>query len=231
MGNLLGFFVTGRAWRQPTGMIRAAEKANDGLEPFTTRQSRSVEIESESSLIRQTQDGSHAAFAELIRCNHAAVRAVLGRYLRDDNEVDELAQRAFVIAFRSIAEFRGDSSFGSWLAAIARRQAAMYMRDESRRRKHETTAGELALLAWTDESFQQDDDVQSKLATLDECLKRLPAGSHDVVTRFYSEGESIDVIAEGQGRSRGAIRMWLMRIRKTLAECISKRLSEAEGRP
>jgi RNA polymerase sigma-70 factor (ECF subfamily) len=236
MEDFFGFRVTKRVSRQPTDMIRAAENPNVG--PGRSRtgqsrpvQSRPVEIESEPSLIRRTKDGSHAAFAELIRRNHAAVRAVLGRYLRDDNEVDELAQRAFISAYRSIDQFRGDASFGSWLVAIARRQAAMYVRDETRRRRHEATAGELALLAWTNESFDEKDDVEGKLVTLAECLQRLPASSHDVVSRYYFERQSIEAIAAGQGRSRGAIRMLLMRIRKALAKCISQRLSEAEGKP
>jgi RNA polymerase sigma-70 factor (ECF subfamily) len=234
--DLLGFRVIKPVPRQPTDMIRAAENPNEKTDrsrigPLQSVQSKSVESESENSLIRQTRNGSHSAFAELIRRHQSTVRAVLGRYLRDDDEVDELAQRTFISAFRSMDRFRGDASFSSWLVAISRRQAAMYFRDESRRRKHETTAGELSLLTWTDASFDRNDDVESKLVTLSECLRGLPANSHDVVTRFYFERQSIDVIASSQGRSPGAIRMLLMRIRRTLAKCISLRLVELEGKP
>ena len=216
-------------WRQPRGMIRAAEYRNtrtgllNGRLVSPQRQAISVESEEESSLVQRTREGSHTAFAELVRRHHTVVRAVLGRSLRDDNEVDEVAQRAFIEAYRSINRFRGDSSFRSWVVAIARRQAAMFVRGETRRRKREATAGEIALMHWSERGAEETNDVEGQLKNLSECLQRLPAGSHALVTRYYFERQSVEGIAAGQARSQGAIRMQLMRIRKALAECISQR--------
>lgn len=217
-------------------MIRAAENPNVDIGRPAIGQSKSawsrpVETESECALIQRTRNGSHTAFAELIRRNHGSVRAVLYRYFRDDDEIDELAQRAFISAFRSIDQFRGDARFGSWLVAIARRQAAMYLREESRRRKHEASAGELVLQRWSDDSSDGEEDTESKLATLAECLRLLPPHSHDAVQQFYFERQSIDSIAASQGRSAGATRMLLMRIRRTLAKCVKQRLPEMKVEP
>lgn len=221
-----------RGQRQPKSMIRAAEQPNADIgRPPTSDQSSPVDIQPESSLIQQTREGSHSAFAELIRRNHVAVRVVLGRYSRDNDEVDELAQRAFIAAFHAIDQFRGDAKFGSWLVAIARRQAAMYVREENRRRKHELTAGERALQAWAESSQQGAEDLPDRLATLAECLQMLPPHSHDIVTGYYFDRQSIEDIALTQGRSKGSIRMLLVRIRRSLAKCISQRFVQDRVQP
>ncbi|MGI9472675.1 MAG: RNA polymerase sigma factor [Rubripirellula sp.] len=214
-------------------MIRAAAEHRNVRTDFPSgrtvspqRRASSVEIEEEASLIRRTREGSHSAFAELVQRHHRLVRVILGRYLRDDYEVDEVAQRAFIEAFRSIDQFRGESNFGSWVVAIARRQAAMFVRSESRRRKRETTVGELALLNWNQRGVEETADTAHQLKKLSECLKRLPGGSHSLVTRYYFERQSIEGISAEQGRSQGALRMQLMRIRSALAECISQRADE-----
>ena len=204
-------------------MIRVVDNAKSGPHSLDA-----METDSEETLILQAKQGSHAAFSELIRLHHGVVRATLGRCLRDDDEVDELAQRVFVSAYHSLSQFRQEASFRGWLIAIARRQVAMYIRSESRRRRHETSAAEAALLTWTEQAGEQEDDTAARLSALAECLKQLPAGSHEVVNRFYFGRQKIEVIAKGQSRSCGAVRMLLMRIRKRLAKCISRRLAESE---
>jgi RNA polymerase sigma-70 factor (ECF subfamily) len=184
--------------------------------------------EFDEPLVQRAQSGCHEAFGELVRQHHRVVRAMLARYLRDDNEIDELSQRVFVSAFRSLSKFRGESSFASWLVAIARHQAAMYIRGEVRRRQRETSAAEIAMAAWTNELTRDADEPADKLEALTECLDRLPQTSRDVVQKFYFERAAIDSIAQQQGRSAGAIRMMLMRIRQALANCVSNRLAASE---
>jgi RNA polymerase sigma-70 factor (ECF subfamily) len=184
--------------------------------------------ESEELLVQRARSGCHVAFADLIRQHQRIIRAVLAGYLRDDDEVDELAQRVFIAAYRSLDRFRGESTFSSWLAAIARHQAAMYIRGEIRRRRRESTAAEIALAQWTNQLAAEGDDPSDKLEALKECLKQLPETSQDVVRRFYFEREAIESIAKGQSRSSGAVRMMLMRIRQALATCVSNRIAASE---
>lgn len=65
------------------------------------------------------QDGAHA-FEQLVRRHQGLVRAQLRRLLGDDPALaDDLAQEAFVLAWRKLAQFRGESRFGTWLYRIA----------------------------------------------------------------------------------------------------------------
>lgn len=190
--------------------------------------SEPMAAESDKSLVRRAKSGCHVAYGELVRQHQAVIRATLARYLRDDNEVDELAQRVFISAYRSLDQFRGESKFSSWLIAIARHQVAMYIRGEVRRRQRESTVAEIAIAEWTNGLAPESNQGTEKLDALAECLKRLPKTSQDIVRRFYFDREAIDSIAKGQSRSSGAIRMLLMRIRQVLASCVSQRLEASE---
>jgi RNA polymerase sigma-70 factor, ECF subfamily len=76
-------------------------------------------------------DGDRDAFRILVeRQSSAVVRACL-RVLGDRHEAEDVAQEAFVIAYRSLATWRGDGPFGAWLTRIAVRLA---VRQASRRR-------------------------------------------------------------------------------------------------
>ena len=66
-----------------------------------------------------TRDDRHA-YAELVRRNQASVRALLRRLARGNEALaDDLAQETFVLAWRKLAQFRGDARFSTWLYRIA----------------------------------------------------------------------------------------------------------------
>jgi RNA polymerase sigma-70 factor (ECF subfamily) len=74
-------------------------------------------------LVRLAQAGDAVAFEELVRRNRRAVfRAALAA-LGNPAEADDVAQEAFVAAYRKLDSFRGDSAFRTWLLSIAWRKA------------------------------------------------------------------------------------------------------------
>ena len=186
--------------------------------------------EPENQLVQRASSGCDEAYATLIAQNVTLVRSILGGYLRDDNEVDEIAQRVFIAAYQSLAEFRGDSKFSSWIVGIARRQVANYLRSEKRRRTHETKAAEVLIANWMEHSVDKRSNGNEKLSALTHCLNRLPENARTIVQRFYFQRDPISVIAADSKRSAGAIRNSLMRIRQSLSQCVSGTLaSSIEG--
>jgi len=78
---------------------------------------------SDLDLVRRAQAGDADAFGELVERNRRAVfRAALAA-LGSAAEADDVAQDAFVMAYRKITSFRGDAAFRTWLLAIAWRKA------------------------------------------------------------------------------------------------------------
>jgi RNA polymerase sigma-70 factor (ECF subfamily) len=78
---------------------------------------------SDLDLVRRAQEGDAGAFGELVERNRRAVfRAALAA-VGSATEADDVAQEAFVLAYRKLKSFRGDSAFRTWLLTIAWRKA------------------------------------------------------------------------------------------------------------
>ncbi len=74
-------------------------------------------------MVARAREGDQGAFGELvIRYQGAVYRAALAA-LRSRDEADDVAQEAFLVAFRKIGDFRGEASFKTWLLTIAWRKA------------------------------------------------------------------------------------------------------------
>src|SRR5258708_12787900 len=75
--------------------------------------------ESDLKLVERVQRGERAAFDLLVlRYQHKVLKLIM-RYVHDATEAEDIAQEAFVKAFRALQSFRGDSAFYTWLYRIA----------------------------------------------------------------------------------------------------------------
>jgi RNA polymerase sigma-70 factor, ECF subfamily len=83
----------------------------------------------EAALVRAARNGDREAFMQLVRVHQAGVRAFAHGLLGDPVAAEDIAQEAFLRAWRGLDKFRGESAFATWLYAIARRVAL----DEVRR--------------------------------------------------------------------------------------------------
>src|SRR5438105_12403974 len=97
-----------------------------------------------AKLIAEVRTGSKDAFSQFVRAHQSKVRCYLGRFLRDADVVDDLAQETFIAAYRSLSTYRQQSSVGLWLLGIARNLALKHLRDEQRRRAQEADSLEAA---------------------------------------------------------------------------------------
>jgi len=88
---------------------------------------------SDLELVRRAQRGERGAFDLLVlRYQHKVIKLV-ARLLRDPTEAEDVAQEAFVKAYRALGSFRGDSAFYTWLYRIAVNTARNAMASRQRR--------------------------------------------------------------------------------------------------
>jgi RNA polymerase sigma-70 factor (ECF subfamily) len=80
-------------------------------------------VEEEARLLARAREGDFEAFAEFVRRFERRVRALLGRLLDDERDVEEAAQDTFVQAWRSLDSFRGEAAPFTWLYRIAVNEA------------------------------------------------------------------------------------------------------------
>jgi RNA polymerase sigma-70 factor, ECF subfamily len=172
---------------------------------------------------------SDEAFAELVQLYQGKVRTYLGRFIRDPNVVDDLAQNTFLSSYRKLESWRGDASLGTWLLAIARNEALMYLRDERLRREREASSIEAALSRLARDRVAPEDDGadshETELAALEKCLAGLPEASARLIREFYFEGRTAREISEESGRKEGSVWVTILRIRRALKDCIRARLA------
>lgn len=79
--------------------------------------------EEEARLFGRAREGDTDAFAELVRLLERRVRALLGRLLDDERDVEEAAQDTFVQAWRNLDRYRGDAAPFTWMYRIAVNEA------------------------------------------------------------------------------------------------------------
>jgi RNA polymerase sigma-70 factor, ECF subfamily len=167
--------------------------------------------------------GDADAFRVLVDREAATVVRACYRILGDPHEAEDAAQEAFVIAYRSLASWRGDGAFGAWLARIAVRVA---LRQVSRRRTvswvdpvtgpdsatEGHAAADPATLAMHAEYSA---DLRAAVARLDDPYRET------IALRFFAERSLAEIAAE-TGRPLGTVKTHLhrglLRLRDALGE-------------
>jgi RNA polymerase sigma-70 factor (ECF subfamily) len=150
----------------------------------------------DGDVIRAVLDGDGEAFRVLVDRELPAVVRAATRILDDQSEAEDVAQEAFVIAYRSLASWRADGPFGAWLARIAVRLA---VRRAVRRRS----------VPWAQPGRVVGDDeparlVRREVAKLDEPYREV------VALRFFAD-RTLDEIATLTGRPLGTVKTHLRR--------------------
>ena len=87
----------------------------------------------DKQLVERVKRGDKRAFDMLILKYQHKIIGLVGRYLRDQDEVKDVTQESFIKAYRALPSFRGDSAFYTWLYRIAINTAKNHLVSRSRR--------------------------------------------------------------------------------------------------
>ncbi len=89
--------------------------------------------QADKQLVRRVQRGDKRAFDLLVLKYQHKIFGLVSRYVNDSDEIQDVAQEAFIKAYRALPKFRGDSAFYTWLYRIAINTAKNYLVARSRR--------------------------------------------------------------------------------------------------
>ena len=178
--------------------------------------------QSDLELVRRVQRGERGAFDLLVlRYQHKVVKLV-ARLLRDPAEAEDVAQEAFVKAYRAIGSFRGDSAFYTWLYRIAVNTARNTMASRQRRPlDYEADLNESEQTAV--ESRMRDTDTPEAAALSDEihrtvnrAVADLPEDLRTAIILREVEGLSYEEIANAMDCPVGTVRSRIFRAREAI---------------
>ena len=172
----------------------------------------------ESELVRRAQKGDEEAFAALVEQNQSRIYNLALRMTGNPDDAAELAQEAFLNAWRGLKKFQGESSFSTWLYRIAYNTAISH----TRRRRPRT-------VEINDRQYELPDDQEeilfreTQMEYLEQALQRLAPDEKALVELFYLQKIPVHELAAVTGHTEGSIKVKLFRIRKKLAALISNR--------
>ena len=86
---------------------------------------------SEAEVIQRAREGDRTSFGYLYRLHNRRVYAICLRMIGDPTEAEDLTQEAFLLLFRKIGTFRGESAFSTWLHRLAVNLVLMHLRKKS----------------------------------------------------------------------------------------------------
>ena len=174
---------------------------------------------SDESLLEAVARGDETALATLYDRYGRVAYGLAFRVLRDRSLAEDAVQEAFLQVWRSAAQFRPErAKAGTWLLTFVHRRAVDLVRREERRRTEPAEAAPVPAGPGADE----DAEVRSKRAIVQDALRRLPHEQREAIELAYYGGYTQSELAERLGEPLGTIksRMFagLTRLRGLLAE-------------
>lgn len=190
------------------------------------------ESDLDQALVERVQNGDKHAFDLLVRKYQHKLVSVISRYINDWSECQDVAQEAFVRAYRAIGSFRGDAQFYTWIYKIAINTAKNHLVSQGRRPPTEDIAVEDAVQfdgasrlhesATPERELMRQEIERTVFAT----VEALPEELRTAITLREVDGLSYEEIAETMNCPIGTVRSRIFRAREAIDEQLRPLLSE-----
>jgi RNA polymerase sigma-70 factor (ECF subfamily) len=186
-------------------------------------------------LVERAQRGDKHAFALLVSKYQRKLARLLARFIRDPAEVEDVAQEAFIKAYRALPSFRGDSAFYTWLYRIGINTAKNYLVARGRRAPTVTEFDSEEAESFEDGEQLRDINTPESLLmskeiarTIDDAMEQLPEELRNAITLREIEGLSYEEISTIMNCPIGTVRSRIFRAREAIAERLRPLLGTRE---
>jgi len=183
-----------------------------------------TEKNADQALVERVQNGDRRAFDLLVQKYQNRIAKLIARFVRNPADVQDVAQEAFIKAYRALPNFRGESAFYTWLYRIAintaknhlvavGRKSPSYAVDVQEVEKYD--ASEWLKEYATPERELLADEIQ---VTVNNALEVLPPDLREAITLREIEGLSYEDIAQVMDCPIGTVRSRIFRAREAIDE-------------
>lgn len=180
------------------------------------------ENELDLELVKRVQSGDKTAFDVLVLKYQHRIGAVIGRFVHDYAESQDIAQETFIRAYRALNNFRGDAQFYTWLYRIAVNTAKNHL--VSMKRRPPTSDVDADDAEHFDGAYRMHDSdtpehelLREEIAnTVSEVVAELPEELRQAITLREMEGLSYEEISETMDCPIGTVRSRIFRAREAI---------------
>ena len=177
----------------------------------------------DNEVISRVLRGDSQAYAELVKRYQNFVFTIILRYTKSREDAEEISQDVFVKAYRSLADFRGDSKFSTWLYTIVNTTSITFLR-KKKLDTHSLDNEKVFEVADSQDSGFKANQVEqkSKLQMVNEAIQLLNPDDAKLITLFYKGEQSLDEIGQIMGIDPNTAKVKLHRARVRLKEKMEK---------
>ncbi len=178
----------------------------------------------DQQLVVRAQQGEKHAFELLVAKYQRKLLRLISRLVRDPAEAEDVAQEAFIKAYRALPQFRGDSAFYTWLYRIGVNTAKNYLVSQGRRPPSSTEKDNEEAETFEDADALRDINTPESIllskeiaTTVNTAMAKLPEELRTAISLREIEGLSYDEISEVMNCPIGTVRSRIFRAREAIA--------------
>jgi RNA polymerase sigma-70 factor (ECF subfamily) len=173
----------------------------------------------DNEIISRVLRGEQSLYADLVKRYQNLVFSITMRYTTSREDAEEIAQDVFVKAYRSLADFRGESRFSTWLYTIVTTTCITFLR-KKKLQVHSLDNEQVFEVADNiDSGFRANQiEQKSRIQMVNEAIKLLSADDAKLITLFYKGEQSLEEIGHIMGLEPNTAKVRLHRARQRLKE-------------
>lgn len=190
-------------------------------------------------LVERTLAGDQRAYGLLVLKYQRRIQRLIGRFVRDVDMVEDIAQETFIRAYKALHQFRGDAQFYTWLYRIAVNTAKKFLLEH----KHDPTVLESAMAgddedetSWKKNEPTTDENPETLLAAkeiaqvVNAAMDALAPDLRQAVVLREIEGMSYEDIALAMDCPVGTVRSRIFRAREAISQRVKPLLTKQAGK-
>ena len=181
----------------------------------------------DNEIISRVLAGEQNAYADLVNRYQNYVFTLVLRMIKSREDAEEVAQDVFVKTYRSLADFRGESKFSTWLYTITNTTCITFLR-KKKLEVHSLDNEKVFEMADSKDSGLRANMIEqkSRVGMVNKAIAMLSPDDAEVITLFYKAEQNLDEIARILGLETNTAKVRLHRARGRLKEKMEKHFAE-----